>query len=122
MKTLLTAIVALIALSSTTGFTEEAAQNEMTAQKVIKDEKSCKAEGGDWRRVGQLGIFSCVLKANDAGKSCTDASQCEYNCIAKEGDEPKPGESATGVCQAESVLPSCFTLIVNGIAGGQVCA
>mgnify|MGYP003586725036 CR=1 FL=1 len=41
---------------------------------------SCSSRGGEMRQVGRAQTWQCVVKYADAGKRCTDASQCEGQC------------------------------------------
>ena len=85
----------------------------------LKTEAACKAEQGEWRKVGRLQRFACVLTAADAGKSCTDGSQCQVACLV-EGDVT-PGTEATGQCQATTNQFGCRAFVTNGKAEPALC-
>lgn len=54
---------------------------------VPVDKVFCEARGGKWEQRGFVGVLKCNLPTSDAGKECTDSSQCESVCIF---DETKP--------------------------------
>lgn len=49
---------------------------------IPKDEKTCLAKNGRWKKVGISPRETCNLKTTDYKKDCTDHSQCEGDCIA----------------------------------------
>ena len=57
---------------------------------------SCASQGGTYARRGMMGAYSCAVPFADAGKSCTDSTQCEGQCRV-EMTEPQP---ISGQCQA----------------------
>ena len=87
----------------------------------LKDQNSCESANGIWRREGLAGIYACVLPAKDAGKACTDSSQCEYRCLAKPSDDLRPGQKAGGQCQVNSSPFGCRTEIKDGMADATLC-
>ena len=58
------------------------------------DVDECAARGGEMRRLGRLGRETCVVKYADAGKRCTDGSQCQGECRADANLPPPPAEGA----------------------------
>ena len=86
----------------------------------LKSESSCKAKGGQWQRVGMLQTFVCVLPTSDAGKSCTDGSQCQMSCLAKD-PSLTPGSKATGQCSKSTNIFGCKTRVKDGKIEGTLC-
>ncbi|MCA9383874.1 hypothetical protein KC909_05930 [Candidatus Dojkabacteria bacterium] len=78
--------------------------------------ESCEANGGYWTVIP--GIEVCNYPSDDAGKECTDSSQCEYRCLAPLGTEE--GTSFTGSCQESSFI-DCYTEIKDGVVIGGLC-
>jgi len=77
------------------------------------NEEECLDAGGEWGLFYYGGTLQCNLPTSDAGKECTDSSQCEGNCEAKESAEI--GSEDTGMC-AENKLPyRCMMKIENGV-------
>lgn len=79
----------------------------------------CSAKGGTMQPVGRAQIPTCVIPYADAGKACTDKSQCEGACIA-EGNLESQGAVA-GQCQKTNRQFGCYAKIVNGKSTGAIC-
>ncbi len=64
----------------------------------------CTASGGSWQRVCMLGFLACVQPYADAGKACTDGSQCAgRRCLAPQGVSFVPGQGPMqGQCIANN--------------------
>lgn len=68
---------------------------------IPQTETECSARGGNWT---MLGIpypdkpKVCDLKAADAGKVCSDSSECQGACVAPDG--VADGIEVTGTCSA----------------------
>ena len=88
---------------------------------IDKDQgkKACEARGGLWTSFDFLenAENECILPTSDAGKICTDSSQCESVCIATDSDLIS-GENATGKCHGwnESGWHLCSPYVTNGKA------
>lgn len=81
----------------------------------------CKQLGGTWSRDGTIFFFGCLRPAIDAGKACTDSSQCEFHCNARKGEKPAPGQRTVGQCQATNSYRGCNIEIANGFARKEFC-
>lgn len=97
-----------------------AVQAPEKATMTIRD-SACTARGGEMQQVGRMQSWQCVVKFADAGKRCTDASQCEGQCEIAGNSGIAAGASATGVCQADSNRFGCRTTVENGKAGNTLC-
>lgn len=82
------------------------------------DRSACTAKGGRVERRGRLGAELCVTPFADAGKACTDKSDCQGKCIAT-GNSPTP--PTAGQCQADDRLFGCFAEIDGGKAVNALC-
>lgn len=52
---------------------------------IPKTEADCIARGGEWIFAGPQNVVKyCALSTNDAGKSCTNSSQCQSECVEKD--------------------------------------
>ena len=86
------------------------------------DQSSCEAQGGKW---GPLGLFPkevCNLPTTDAGKACSDSSQCQSACIAALTQEQfddvfRNGAilQTTGACAAWHILVGCIPFVEDGV-------
>ncbi len=78
----------------------------------------CEAQGGRVATAGLSGDDMCALPYADAGRSCTDGSQCMGDCLLDEaslgGKPPRHGSRAVGQCQALAYPYGCRNLIEDG--------
>ncbi|MNH53509.1 hypothetical protein D3C87_381220 [compost metagenome] len=82
---------------------------------------ACTARGGEMQQVGRMQSWQCVVKYADAGKRCTDASQCEGQCEIAGNSGIAPGTATAGVCQADSNRFGCRTTVKDGKAEATLC-
>ena len=73
------------------------------------------------RQVGRAQTWQCVVKYADAGKRCTDASQCEGQCEIAGNSGLVPGARAVGQCQVDSNRFGCRTTVKDGKAEATLC-
>jgi hypothetical protein len=52
-------------------------------ERMAVELQACEERGGSFQRAGKGGVFTCVTRTRDAGKSCTAATQCESLCLAR---------------------------------------
>ncbi len=85
-----------------------------------EDQASCEARGGQWGRFGLMEKDQCNLPTADAGKKCSDHSECESDCITE--DSVPAGTKATGKCFGRTVtLGRCMNGVKDGKAQGVIC-
>lgn len=101
--------------------TSEAA--EAPAQPSAEQQESdCKAKGGILQPVCRLGRVTCIVKFSDAGKACTDGSQCEsQKCLADVTGPRDPNAPVSGQCKATNDPCGCSTPVEDGKLGVGVC-
>lgn len=109
----------LVGACAPTGETTGASGNEAPVQSA--DASACTARGGEMQQVGRMQSWQCVVKYADAGKPCTDASQCEGQCEIAGNSGVAPGAAVTGVCQADSNRFGCRTTVKDGKAEATLC-
>lgn len=81
----------------------------------------CHAHGGNWKKVGLAGVDECDLPTADAGRACSDDSECEAACVTS--DSTPPGSAATGHCYPRTTLNGqCLNHVRGGKALGLMCA
>jgi hypothetical protein len=84
------------------------------------DQDQCRAEGGLVRGVGMFGTPACVKPFADAGKVCSDKSECVGLCKAPE--EAEIGSPSNGACQKDTHdFYGCYDEIRQGMVVGGVC-
>jgi hypothetical protein len=93
-----------------------------------KDQASCQALGGRWGAIGIFPAKVCNLPTKDAGKVCSDSSECDGDCIAelsKAQLEQAMRFRATfhtnGKCTAWKMVLGCKPVVRNGTVKGLLC-
>ncbi len=79
----------------------------------------CRAAGGTLQPLGRLQRVQCVIPYADAGKSCTDGSQCAGDCVTETAHQD--GAQVAGQCQADDRPFGCFAKVEDGRATGGIC-
>lgn len=79
----------------------------------------CAARGGKWMRVCLNQGLKCVASMRDAGKACTDNSQCVGGCLDV-GNPPLSDGTVVGACRRDDDPCGTFSYIVNGRRSGAV--
>ena len=121
------ALVVLIALALVSGCSswrdwqmEESVEHSRAVALAKIDQEQCAAEGGAVRGVGMFGTPACVKPFPDAGKVCSDKSECQGLCKAPESSIV--GSRSTGTCQKDTHdFYGCYDKIEQGIVVGGVC-
>lgn len=89
-------------------------------QAPAENEGDCARQGGSWRPICLMGKPACVVTFADAGRACTDGSQCaSKQCIAQ--TKAAPDAPAAGICTSTSDPCGCKQFIQNGKAGYPLC-
>lgn len=83
--------------------------------------EQCAKISGNWRPICMMGKPACVVTYADAGKSCSDSSECSGRCQTKDNGVP-PGTEVRGQCTATSDPCGCFQIVEKGKAGYPLCA
>lgn len=86
----------------------------------VADAAACRAGGGQVAVRGRLQAELCVQPFADAGRSCTDNSQCAGACVT-ETMEAAAGETVTGQCQADDRPFGCFAEVEQGRPVRGIC-
>ena len=83
--------------------------------------EECEAAGGRWGRFGLRPQDVCNLPTPDAGKACTDASDCASACVAPDG--AAVGSQAAGTCYGRTLLlGTCLKQVRGGVVTAPLCA
>ena len=88
------------------------------------ERQSCTATGGTVSRQGLAGFEMCVLPYADAGKVCSDSSECLGQCRAQILNTPQQSEATQAVkgqCQANNIPFGCHSEIISGTAQPGLC-
>lgn len=84
----------------------------------IPNASACRKLGGTWGRMG-LHATGCELPTPDAGKACTDSSECVSLCDAQGPATIIPGKS--GTCSSSYYNFGCRSLMINGEPSTTMC-
>ena len=96
------------------------ASSRTEAALASKTKNECEANRGTWLIAGMPNREFCDIAAPDAGKTCTDGSQCESACVVE--GELAPGKRVTGRCsQWHHRLGRCVTTVKAGVTDGGHC-
>ena len=103
-----------------------AANGQQRAKKLSEDERQqCFAANGSVAIMGLSGHEGCVHRMPDAGKSCTDGSQCKAGCYLDQSRPgfryPRPKAKVTGVCAATDFGFGCRTAVKDARAMPGLC-
>lgn len=104
-----------------------AANGQQRSQKLTEVERQrCLAADGYVAIMGLSGNEGCVHRMPDAGKSCTDGSQCKAGCYLDRSrpgvQHPRSRATVTGVCAATDYGFGCRTAVKDGRAMPGMCA
>lgn len=83
--------------------------------------KECLAKGGTYTQQGRLQMYRCVMNFSDAGKSCSDSSECQGSCLSSDTDIAAGTSNLTGTCAATDSPFGCRQIIEGGVSKGTLC-
>lgn len=100
----------------TNGVTDHSVQEALTA-----DPAACAKAGGQLTPVCRMQKPMCLIAFKDAGKACSDGSECgSGRCLA--GDPKGTGAApATGVCAKTNDPCGCYARVTNGAVQPAIC-
>ena len=119
-------LLAAILVASLGAAAPVSSENQLPREPSREAQKACALRHGSIEHGGCMvaGGWECIIKYADAGRPCTDKSQCEGRCWVRvdgAGHAPKEGEADSGVCEDDSRGCGCYALIMNGRAQPWVC-
>ena len=94
---------------------------DMPPPMSAQQREECTAQGGTPQRRGMLNLEMCVVPYSDAGKSCTDSSQCEGLCQYHDLNNVGQEEDVVGQCQPDTAPYGCFAEVRGGKAFAAMC-
>ena len=121
------ALIVLIAVSIMCGCSswhdwrmQRSVERSRTAALAKIDQEQCRAEGGAVHGVGMFGTPACVKPFADAGKVCSDKSECQGLCKAPENSVV--GSRSTGTCQKDTHdIYGCYNEVKQGAVVAGMC-
>jgi len=110
------------ALALTLAVALSASAEEQAATGRFRTELSqCRARGGRPAH-GPFGERYCRIRYPDAGRACTDSSQCLGGCVWGDDMWAHPPAQVVGACQSENVTYGCYFTVLKGRAVDPRCA
>jgi len=82
-------------------------------------EDDCRSSGGSWEKQGMEQEWGCVFRTPDAGKVCSDDSQCSLLCLPDKNS--RWGQQSRGVCKNRFELFGCIGGMKEGLPTGVIC-
>lgn len=75
-----------------------------TGAEIKAEEAQCAVDGGRFEPAGITGARMCIRPTPDAGKACTNGTQCTGLCLANSND-------GSGMCSAETPQFGCIDML-----------
>lgn len=99
------------------------AQTVATQAVDSPDLTNCAARGGVVDTVGRLQRTVCRVPYADAGKTCSDKSDCAARCILdrEAGDAEAASGPVQGKCQQHQTQFGCFSEVDGGKVISTIC-
>lgn len=93
---------------------------EPIVREMLAVESVCESVGGKWDKLGSSvnASFVCNTPTKDAGRFCSDSSQCESYC--KTNQTLQEGSIAPGICH-EWKYAECIQEVKDGMARPFTC-
>ena len=88
------------------------------SEALIKD---CSAKGGKYIKQGKLQRYKCVTYFSDAGKSCSDSSECQGSCLNSNRLIETNTSNIVGQCASTDSPFGCREIVENGVGKGFLC-
>ena len=83
------------------------------------EKADCLARGG-YIDLVTFNTEGCVIRTKDAGKPCSDSSECDGACLAP--IDQAEGSPAAGTCASEKgMFFGCVNIVSKGKASGKIC-
>ncbi len=96
-------------------------QREM-CQKITEIEVvDCQQQGGNLQRAGLMGCYTCIVEYADGGKTCSDSSECQGDCLNYDDFIPTDKINQTGQCAKDNSPFGCYQVIEKGVAKSAMC-
>ncbi|AMT97006.1 MULTISPECIES: hypothetical protein [Psychrobacter] len=110
-----------ISACQTPAMTEEQNNANSASKSVEMLAKECLAKGGEYTKEGRLQAYRCVQQFSDAGKSCSDSSECQGKCTNSDTAIEAGKTNVKGTCAANDTPFGCRQTIEGGVAKGFLC-
>ncbi len=89
---------------------------KITEKKVL----DCQKQGGSLKKQGMAQCYMCTINYADAGKVCSDASDCQGACL-NYNKVVSAGMATKGQCAKTNSPFGCYQRIEKGVAKHAIC-
>lgn len=110
-----------ISACQTPAMTEQQNNANSASKSVEMLAKECLAKGGEYTKEGRLQAYRCVQQFSDAGKSCSDSSECQGKCTNSDTAIEAGTANVKGTCAVNDTPFGCRQTIEGGVAKGFLC-
>ncbi len=95
-------------------------QGEMCPKVTEKEVLDCQKRGGSLEVDGLRQCYVCTIIYDDAGKICSDASECQGECVSYKQIPPnQPNQK--GQCKKNNLPFGCYQILRKGVAEPTMC-
>lgn len=88
---------------------------------AASDPAACAALNGTIRPICRMQRMSCVIAFRDAGRTCSNDTDCEGKCLLTDDAPTDPNTTVTGQCQANSNPCGCRSEVNGGKVTTTIC-
>ncbi len=96
-------------------------QREMCQKITEKEVIDCQQQGGKLQRAGLMGCYTCIVEYADGGKTCSDSSECQGDCLNYDDFISTGKINQTGQCAKDNSPFGCYQVIEKGVAKYALC-
>ncbi len=86
-------------------------------KKIVLD---CQKQGGTLKKQGMAQCYMCTINYADAGKVCSDSSNCQGACLNYNNFAPV-GKATKGQCAKTNSPFGCYQRVEKGVAKNAIC-
>jgi len=86
---------------------------------AITDPDKCSEYGGEIENVCSSGAKMCVVKFNDAGKYCSNSTECLGACLSS-NLQADLGDKVQGICASSTQPCGLFLPVKNGVVAAYM--
>ncbi len=83
--------------------------------------KECTKQGGKLEKQGMAQCYLCTIEYADAGKTCSDSSECDGACLNYGDFIPAGKTNQKGQCSKDNSPFGCYQKIEKGMAKHAMC-
>ncbi len=110
-----------VSTSVSTDLTKYQDQRDMCQKVTEKKVIDCQKQGGSLQKQGMAQCYMCTIEYADAGKACSDGSECQGACLNYNDFIPAGKTNQQGQCAKTNSPFGCYQVIEKGVAKHAMC-